>query len=267
MTNYIVYLKKIRHAGDSIGKQLSFKITVGNESNTSVGGNPSNKRITTLHYIPSTGTVNITIEVTEKDKISDKEKKTATLCAKESNEFQEQNIDITVKGIGGDAKRTATFTLVFYVDIVYESSSSLHNLIEKFEGYRPAAYRDRGSAGYPTIGIGHRINIVKEKHLLTATLSRTQAIEILKKDLATAEKAVNDLVKVPINQNKFDALVSLVFNIGRSGFANSKLLKVINSKGSKSAISKEWAEFVKSQGVVLKGLQNRRNDEITLYFK
>ncbi len=38
--------------------------------------------------------------------------------------------------------------------------------------------------------------------------------DILTRDLAIFEKTVSDAVKVPINQNEFDALVSIAFNTG-----------------------------------------------------
>ena len=179
MTNYSVYIKRIKHSGDSIGCQLSFSIKIGNSQAVSVGGSPANKKLTDFLPISDSKDVSVSIDATEKDKYSDTGSKSGTINLKESDEFVEQTIQMVVKGIGGDSKRTATFDFNFSADFLYFSTSSLYDLIEKFEGFRPAAYRDRGSSGYPTIGIGHRIRIPEENHLLSATLTRAQAVELL----------------------------------------------------------------------------------------
>ena len=72
-------------------------------------------------------------------------------------------------------------------------------------------------------------------------------------------------VKVPLKQNEFDALVSLIYNIGRKKFINSKLLNDINSKKINS-LKRNWSEFRKSDGKISTGLENRRSEELNLFF-
>jgi lysozyme len=135
------------------------------------------------------------------------------------------------------------------------------DLIMKYEKFEPKTYIC--PAGYPTIGYGTRIDFHPE--LKNKTLTEPQALKILKGDVnKVAVKTINEFVKVPLNQNEYDALVSLIYNIGRRQFIKSKLLKDINSNNFKSLI-KNWSEFRKEGGDVSKGLENRRSTEISLF--
>src|SRR6185503_14307240 len=101
------------------------------------------------------------------------------------------------------------------------SPAGLH-LIEEFEGFSPTAYQDQG--GKWTCGFGHTGPDVRAG--MTCTLAEAQ--DWLAGDLATAEGAVG-LVKAALRQCQFDALVSLIFNIGQGNFAQSTVLKKLNS--------------------------------------
>lgn len=93
-------------------------------------------------------------------------------------------------------------------------------LIKNYEGWRDKAYRC--AAGKLTIGYGHT-NGVKANQVIT----KEQGEAFLKQDLAWAEKVVNE-VKTKLLQHQFDALVSLVFNIGGGAFQGSTLLRLLN---------------------------------------
>ena len=89
------------------------------------------------------------------------------------------------------------------------------------EGKRNNAYLD--TKGIPTIGVGHT-SCVKIGDCWTDD----QILDQLKIDVGICEKVVNDSVKVPLNQNQFDALGSFIFNVGVAAFKKSTLLKVLN---------------------------------------
>lgn len=74
------------------------------------------------------------------------------------------------------------------------------------------------------------------------------------------------MVKVPLTQNQYDALVSLVFNIGRGSFARSSLLKKLNA-GDMTGAAQEFPRWVYAKGKKLPGLITRRNDEMELFLK
>ena len=93
---------------------------------------------------------------------------------------------------------------------------------------------------------------------------------LFKSDLAPFEKKVKSLVKAPLSQNQFDALVMLAFNIGESAFSSSSILKLVNNHSSKTAYSsleKAWMAWSKSRGNVMRGLENRRRAEWNIYSK
>ena len=85
-------------------------------------------------------------------------------------------------------------------------------------------------------------------------------------DLKKFESAVNSAVTVPINQNQFDALVSLTYNIGTGAFKESTLLKKLNAGDCRGA-SAQFVVWNKGGGKVMQGLVNRRAVERELFEK
>jgi lysozyme len=99
--------------------------------------------------------------------------------------------------------------------------------IARREGNVLKAYRD--TKGIWTIGVGHTAAAGSPAPKAGMTITAAQSDEILTRDLANVEAAVNSAVKVPVSQGQFDALVSLAFNIGNSGFKKSTLVKRLNT--------------------------------------
>lgn len=134
-------------------------------------------------------------------------------------------------------------------------------LIKSFEGKRLVSYDD--GVGVWTVGYGTtRINGVKVQKGLTITDS--QAELYLKADLETFENVVNKVVTIEVNQNQFDALVSLTYNIGATAFTNSTLLRKLNSGDFKCA-SEQFLVWNKGGGKVMTGLVRRREAEKELF--
>ena len=132
-------------------------------------------------------------------------------------------------------------------------------LIKKFEDFRSEAYKC--PAGVWTIGYGHTGGVKPGDRV-----TETEAEGFLRKDVESSEKIVLTLVKKPINQNQFDALVSFVYNTGSGNFAGSTLLRKINSNPQDEGIKKEFQKWVYAKGVKLPGLVSRREKESNLYF-
>ena len=74
------------------------------------------------------------------------------------------------------------------------------------------------------------------------------------------------LLKVPINQNQFDALVSFSFNCGSGALKKSTLLRKLNARDFSGAAN-EFLKWNKSNGIILEGLVKRRKDERELFLK
>ena len=137
------------------------------------------------------------------------------------------------------------------------------NLICGFEGLELKAYDD--GVGVWTIGYGTTvINGVKVKKGDICTIE--QAKSYMAQDLKKFESAVDTSVKVPLNQNQFDALVSLTYNIGTGAFKDSTLLKKLNAKDYKGAAA-QFDRWNKGGGKVMQGLVNRRAKERKLFEK
>ena len=133
--------------------------------------------------------------------------------------------------------------------------------IKEHEGRRLTAYRD--SAGLPTIGYGHLI-VAGDGLSINSTITEAQAEALLRADLATAINAVRSRVTAPLTQNQFDALVSLVFNIGAGAFRDSTLLRKLNQRDYNGARA-EFARWNRAGGRVVQGLVNRRAAEEALF--
>jgi lysozyme len=98
--------------------------------------------------------------------------------------------------------------------------------IRQREGCRLSAYKD--SVGVWTIGVGHTGRMSPPLVHPGMTISLITADQYLAADLAPTEAAINSWVKVPLSVNQFDALASITFNIGTTGFRGSSFLKQLN---------------------------------------
>ena len=138
------------------------------------------------------------------------------------------------------------------------------DLICNFEGLRLKAYDD--GVGVWTIGYGTTKypNGIRVKKGDTCTLDQAKAY--MQNDLKAFEQTVNSAVKVPLNQNQFDALVSLAYNIGSTAFKNSTLVKRLN-EGNYNAAANQFDLWVNAGGKRMQGLVNRRAAERTLFLK
>lgn len=131
-------------------------------------------------------------------------------------------------------------------------------LIKNFEGCRLEAYKC--PAGIWTVGYGHTGSTVHQG----LKISQSEADSLLKTDLIIHCNNVSKLVKVPLNQNQFDALVSLEYNIGYGNFSRSTLLKLLNTKNYKDA-AEQFAVWRLGGGKILPGLVKRRKAEKDLF--
>jgi lysozyme len=138
-----------------------------------------------------------------------------------------------------------------------ETSQRGIDLIKSFEGLRLKAYRD--AVGILTIGYGHTGRDVTEGLVIT----EAQAEELLRNDLMRFEDAVRKHAG-PATQNRFDAMVSLAFNVGVTAFANSTLARK-HRAGDPVGAANEFQRWNRAGGRPLPGLTRRRQAERRLY--
>jgi lysozyme len=143
-----------------------------------------------------------------------------------------------------------------------KTSAAGRKAITEREGLRLKAYQD--SVGIWTIGVGHTSAAGPPTVVKGMKITAALADQILTRDLAIFEKAVNEAVTVPLSQNEFDALVSFAFNVGAGAFQKSTLLKELNG-GHRYGAANEFLKWdkitVNGKKKVLKGLTIRRKAE------
>ena len=134
------------------------------------------------------------------------------------------------------------------------------NLIKESEGLRLYAYLPTPIDRW-TIGYGHTKTAYEGMKITQAG-----AEELLRQDVMWVEAAILKHVKVPLNQNQFDALGSFIYNLGETNFKDSTLLRVLNSGDYKEA-AEQFLRWDKQRGVTLRGLTIRRIKERELFLK
>lgn len=125
------------------------------------------------------------------------------------------------------------------------------------------AYQDRinGKLDIPTIGWG-----CTEGVTMGMVWTRAEAEAALLREISKHEKAVIRLVTVDLNQNQFDALVSLSYNIGSGALGKSTLLRKLNA-GDYAGAQAQFLVWNKFNGATSRGLSNRRASEAALFSK
>jgi lysozyme len=148
-----------------------------------------------------------------------------------------------------------------------------HKLIEDFEGLFLQAYDDADDRivkpgqrvqGTLTIGYGHTSAAGPPRVYVGMVITAGQASAILSADLASVELEVTHLVKVPLNQSQFDALVSFQFNTGWLAHHQCSLLKALNA-GNYNLAEKDFSLYDEASGKVLAGLKRRRESEALMF--
>jgi lysozyme len=140
-------------------------------------------------------------------------------------------------------------------------------LIKTDEGFKPRLYNC--PANDCSIGFGFLVHHgpicgAASEAPFAGGISEERATELLLQDVAYAEHAVEHLVKVPLTQGQYDALVSFTYNEGAGRLQTSTLLKALNT-GNYAAVPAELSKWVFGGGVKLPGLVTRRAAEARMF--
>jgi lysozyme len=137
------------------------------------------------------------------------------------------------------------------------------NLIKRFEGLSLKPYIC--PSGHFTIGYGNTYYEDGTKVAMDdkpITIKRAEML--LKLIVDKFAIGVEKVLKVPLEQNQFDAVVSFSYNVGLGNLKSSTLLKKIND-GKFLEASKEFGKWNKAKGKILDGLTKRREAERLLF--
>lgn len=142
-------------------------------------------------------------------------------------------------------------------------------LIQEFEGFSTKPYKC--SAGVWTIGYGstyypNGLRVTAKDAPITREYAEIVQKNVIAKDY---DPIINSLLKSEIDrgfvsQNMFDAVISLTYNIGASGFKRSSVLRHLKN-GDKLQAADAFLLWNKAGGKVLKGLVRRREKERKLF--
>jgi lysozyme len=126
-----------------------------------------------------------------------------------------------------------------------------------------------------TIGWGHAIivggqflrgaqNRARAFALYPGGIIVQQAEALLRADVLDKCRDVTTLIKVPLNDNQYSAVISFAFNLGAGNLRQSTLLRKLNA-GDFSGAAAEFSKWNKAGGKVLAGLTRRRAAEAALF--
>jgi GH24 family phage-related lysozyme (muramidase) len=140
--------------------------------------------------------------------------------------------------------------------------------IKRFESLRLKAYLC--PAGIPTIGYGETEGVTLEDVRRGRTCTQVEAEQLFARCLLRFERQVFDVCTNKPNQNQFDALVSLAYNIGMIGFSKSTVLKAHN-RGDTASAARAFGLWnnatINGKLQVVPGLVTRRAQEAGLYLQ
>ena len=247
-----------------------------------VGGSMSGMEFT---IVPNDGTTYITNEspinnLDDEDMLSDEYSEGEFIGIEDSSTKVEYSPTIDDK----QAVVTDTATLSGPVEITKPKDGSMTisadglKRLKKHEGSRATVYDDKTGkgvsswgevAGFPTIGVGHLIQNNEKtafsKFLKPGKMSDNEIDNLLLKDLQERINALNKKLKVKVSQNQFDSLLSMMFNTGGANKSFLKAISLTNEGKFKDAAAQIKSGPKSSKGVILAGLERRRNEEAETY--
>ena len=144
-------------------------------------------------------------------------------------------------------------------------SASGLELIIKFEDLILKPYKDPNgmlAVGYGNTYYENGIKVTKKDPIITPERAR----ELLLFTLSTYEKYINSAIRSDINQNQYDALVSLCYDIGVNNLRNSKLMKTLNRDQNDPTLVTEFMRFSRLNNYASARQVYRRQLEHQLYF-
>lgn len=135
-----------------------------------------------------------------------------------------------------------------------------HRTLEQREGLRLRPYLD--TQGVPTIAMGNTFYLEGKKvTMLDRPLSLNEAKTLARSVADIFANKVDYLVTSNVNQNQFNALVSLAYNIGINGFRKSTVLKLVNKNPNDPMIRQAFMMWTKNKELI-----GRRQSEVNQYF-
>lgn len=148
------------------------------------------------------------------------------------------------------------------------------DLVAKYEGLGPkgvvvvsgvkTVYPYICPSGKPTIGRGRVISWSDYEKYKKTGIPLTLADKWFEEDINRFSLEVAKLIKVPVQEWQFDALVSFAYNCGIANLKSSTLLRKLNLKDYKGSAN-EFSRWIYGNGKRLEGLVTRREAEKRMF--
>lgn len=148
-------------------------------------------------------------------------------------------------------------------------SKAGEDIIKEFESLQLKAYIDtKDKHGEPiyAIGWGHAGKIGDKKITADTIITEEEAEKLFLEDMKIYENKVKQYITVPLNQNQFDALVCMAYNVSTAHFLEMIAHSEIN-KGIFDKVGDAMMHYNVANGRILKGLTRRRKLEANLFNK
>lgn len=155
---------------------------------------------------------------------------------------------------------------------MYKASNKIREFIKSFESCSLKAYQKKGDKC--TIGYGATFYENGMPVKMNDVITPKRANELFDWHIRKFENDVNSLIKQPLSQNQFDALLSFAYNVGSDidadtiaeGLGDSTLLKYVNINPADPKIRAEFLKWISRGTIFEKGLKRRRTKEANIYF-
>lgn len=160
----------------------------------------------------------------------------------------------------------ANDSLTINLTIPQKSSSFIKNFIKDEEKLRLNAYEI--GDGMITIGWGHAEKKHKSRFKKSEKITLQKAQELFDADISKTEYYLNNIldnwkkndIKININQNMYDAMISMIYNMGIGNFTKSKFLQLLKN----NKLSEAKKEILNTK-VKYKGVRERRKKESAIF--
>ncbi|MDP6691084.1 MAG: lysozyme [Alphaproteobacteria bacterium] len=136
-------------------------------------------------------------------------------------------------------------------------------IIKQYEGFSRLPYRD--PIGIPTIGYGSIWGLDRKRVMMDhPEIDEDDGEALLAREVDHTERAVHRLIRVPLSDNQFAALVSFTYNVGPGNLQRSTLRQKAN-RGDMAGAADEFPKWRRAGGRILRGLVRRRAEERELW--
>jgi GH24 family phage-related lysozyme (muramidase) len=133
-----------------------------------------------------------------------------------------------------------------------------------WEDFKATKYDANPGKGDWTIGYGHKIK--DGENFDGKSLSKTEALALLKGDMVFFEDRVKRNITVALSQQQYDALVIFDMNVSGGLSKNAKLRIAVNNQVDMNTMRSVWYMYSSpNDPTIHQGVLNRRMDEFQIW--